>query len=133
MFKKIILLSCFLLLALLAFAQQLPPKSNTLVTDFTNTLSADNKDQLERKLVNYNDSTSTQIAVVIMKSVGEYDIDEYAQKVGRAWGIGSKGKNNGILILVAIGDRKVSIQTGYGVEGAVPDAVTHQIIENDLK
>ena len=133
MFKKILFISCFALCAIMAFAQQLPPKSNTLVTDFTNTLSEDDKQQLESKLTAFNDSTSTQIAVVIMKSVGDYDINDYAQKLGRNWGIGQKGKNNGILVLVALGDRKVSIQTGYGAEGAVPDVITHEIIQNDLK
>ncbi|HTE02001.1 MAG TPA: TPM domain-containing protein [Mucilaginibacter sp.] len=133
MFKKIILLSCTLLLAFLAFSQELPPKSNTLVTDFTSTLSADEKQQLEHKLVTFSDTSSTQIAVVIMKSVGDYDIADYGQKLGRNWGIGQKGKNNGILVLVALGDRKMTIQTGYGAEGAVPDVITHQIIDNDFK
>src|SRR5437879_5985481 len=99
MFKKFIVFSCFLLCSLLAFSQELPPKSNTLVTDFTNTLSASDREQLEHKLEAFNDSTSTQIAVVIMKSVGDYDINDYGQKLGRAWGIGQKGKNNGILVL----------------------------------
>ncbi|MDB5134476.1 MAG: hypothetical protein JWP37_1079 [Mucilaginibacter sp.] len=133
MFKKIILFSCFVLCALLAFSQELPPKSNTLVNDFTNTLSDGDKQQLEHKLVAFNDSTSTQIAVVIIKSVGQYDIDDYGQKLGRNWGIGQKGKNNGIIVLVALGDRKVTIQTGLGAEGAVPDIITHQIIQNDFQ
>lgn len=132
MFKKLTILFTLLLSGLMAFSQQLPPRSGTLVTDYTNTLSAGDKQQLENKLVAFNDSTSTQIAVVIIKSVGEYDINDYGQKLGRAWGIGTKGKNNGILVLVALADRKVSIQTGYGAEGAVPDVVTHEIIENDI-
>jgi uncharacterized protein len=132
MFKKLLLFSCFVLCNLFAFSQELPPKSSTLVTDFTNTLSASDKQQLEQKLVAFNDSTSTQIAVVIMKSVGDYDINDYGQKLGRAWGIGQKGKNNGILVLVAMGDRKVSIQTGYGAEGPLPDVITHEIIQNDI-
>lgn len=133
MFKKIILFSCFVVCTLFAFSQELPPKSETLVTDFTNTLSASDKQQLEQKLVAFNDSTSTQIAVVIMKSVGDYDINDYGQKLGRAWGIGQKSKNNGILLLVALGDRKVTIQTGYGAEGVLPDVITHEIIQNDIK
>jgi uncharacterized protein len=133
MFKKIILLSCTLLLAFLAFSQELPPKSNTLVTDFTSTLSADEKQMLERKLNAFADSTTTQIAVVLMKSTGEYEINDYAQRLGRNWGIGQKGKNNGILVLVAVGDRKVSIQVGYRLEGPLPDVVTHQIINNDFR
>lgn len=132
MFKKNIILFSLLLTGLMAFAQQLPPKSNTLITDYTNTLSAADQQQLERKLVAFDDSTSTQIAVVLIKSVGEYAIDDYGQKLGRAWGIGQQGKNNGILILVAVDDRKVTIQTGYGAEGAVPDVITHQIIQNDI-
>jgi len=132
MFKKIIILSLLLLMGFITHAQQLPPKSATLVTDYTNTLSAADQQQLEQKLVAFNDSTSTQIAVVIIKSVGEYEIDDYGQKLGRAWGIGQQGKNNGILILVAAADRKVTIQTGYGAEGAVPDVITHQIIQNDI-
>jgi len=133
MFKKLILFFCLTLCTLFAFAQQLPEKSNTLVTDYTNTLSDAEQQQLEHKLVAFDDSTSTQIAVVIMKSVGDYDINDYAQRLGRAWGIGQKGKNNGVVVLVAIGDRKVSIQTGYGVEAALPDIVTHEIIQNDIK
>jgi uncharacterized protein len=132
MFKKLTVLLSFLLIGIAAFAQELPAKSSTLVTDYNNTLSAADQQQLESKLVAFDDSTSTQIAVVIIKTVGDYDINEYAQKLGRSWGIGQQGKNNGILILVAVGDRKVSIQTGYGAEGAVPDITTHEIIQNDI-
>ncbi|MDO3625494.1 YgcG family protein [Mucilaginibacter sp. BT774] len=133
MFKKILFITCLMLCTLLAFTQELPPKPNTLVTDFTNTLSDSEQQQLEHKLVAFDDSTSTQIAVVIMKSVGSYDINDYAQRLGRAWGIGQKGKNNGVVLLVAIGDRKVAIQTGYGVEAVLPDIVTHEIIQNDIR
>ncbi len=132
MFKKLTIFFTVLLISFTAFSQQLPPKSGTLVTDYTNTLSPGDEQQLESKLVAFDDSTSTQIAVVLIKSVGDYDINDYGQKLGRAWGIGSKGKNNGILILVAIGDRKVTIQTGYGAEGGVPDVITHEIIQNDI-
>src|SRR5882757_7736966 len=132
MLKKLILFSGMLFIGFIAFAQQLPPKSTTLVTDFTNTLPAEEKALLEHKLVTFADSTSTQIAVVIIKSVGDYDINDYGQKLGRAWGIGEKGKNNGILALVAMTDHKVAIQTGFGAEGAATDLVTHQIITNDI-
>src|SRR5471030_604190 len=124
MFKKLLLIIMLLVIGFIAFSQQFPPKSGTLVTDYTNTLPADEKQQLENKLVAFNDSTTTQIAIVIIKSVGQYDINEYGTGLGRAWGIGQKGKNNGILILVALDDHKVTIQTGYGAEGAVPDITT---------
>lgn len=126
----------FILLSLFAavgFTQELPQKSNSLVTDFTGTLSEAQKATLESKLVAFDDSTSNQIAVVIIKSVGDYDINEYALELGRKWGVGGKGKNNGVVLLIAIGDRKLSIQTGYGLEGALPDIYTKRIIENDIK
>ncbi|MNQ96836.1 hypothetical protein D3C85_1124560 [compost metagenome] len=81
----------------------------------------------------FDDSSSTQIAIAILKSVGDYDINEYAVNLGRKWGVGQSGKNNGIMIVVAVGDRKISIQTGYGVEGALPDVYAKRIIDNDIK
>jgi uncharacterized protein len=133
MFKKLILFFCLALCTLFAFAQNLPAKSDALVTDYTNTLSSSEQQKLEDKLLAFNDSTSTQIAILIMTSIGDYDINDYGQRVLRAWGIGQKEKNNGVLILVAKGDRKVTIQTGYGMEGSLPDVTTQEIIQNDIK
>ncbi|WP_231459211.1 MULTISPECIES: YgcG family protein [unclassified Pedobacter] len=131
--KKIFLLSVFCLLYVFAFAQDFPAKPNTLVNDYSGVLSAEQKNNLERKLVAFDDSSSTQIAIAVLKSVGDYDINEYAVELGRKWGVGQSGKNNGIMIVVAVGDRKISIQTGYGVEGALPDIYAKRIIENDIK
>lgn len=131
--KKIFLALTLTLTSLLGFSQDFPEKPSTLVNDYTNTLTAAQKATLESKLVAFDDSTSNQIAVVIMKSVGDYDINEYAYKLGRYWGVGGKKKNNGVILLIAIGDRKLSIQTGYGLEGALPDIYTKRIIENDIK
>jgi len=127
MFKKILIFSGLLLLGLYSFAQDFPEKSKTLVTDYTNTLTAEQKQQLEDKLVAFDDSTSIQIAVVIMRSIGDYDVNEYATELGRRWGVGHKDKNTGVVVLVAKDDRKLSIQTGYGMEGALPDVITQQI------
>jgi uncharacterized protein len=131
--KKIIILLIFTLSAYLGFAQDFPAKSNKLVNDYTNTLNPEQVSQLEKKLIAFDDSTSNQVAVVILKSVGDYDINEYALELGRKWGIGGKEKNNGVILLIALGDRKMSIQTGYGLEGALPDIYTKRIIENDIK
>jgi uncharacterized protein len=119
----------------IVFSQEFPPSPNPprLVNDFTNTLSADETNSLEQKLVAYNDSTSTQISIVIIHSVGVYDISDYAFQLGDKWGIGRKGKNNGALILVALDDHKVFIATGYGLEGAIPDALAKRIVEQDIK
>ncbi|HLT07842.1 MAG TPA: TPM domain-containing protein [Cyclobacteriaceae bacterium] len=107
-----------------------PPNPPRLVNDFTNTLSEAQKAALERKLVAYDDSTSTQISIVLIRSVGPYDISDYAFQLGDKWGIGRQGKDNGLLILAAMEDRKVFIATGYGLEGAVPDAVANRIVNN---
>lgn len=132
--KKIILALCAsLMLFFNVSAQTFPEKPSTLVNDYTNTLSADQKSQLEQKLVAFDDSTSTQVAVVIIKSLEGNDIADYASRLGEKWGVGRDKKNNGVVLLVAIDDRKVTIQTGYGVEGALPDAIARRIIENEIK
>jgi uncharacterized protein len=120
-------------IGLAALAQDFPAASKRLVTDYTNTLSSDELQKLENKLVAFDDSTSTQIAVVLMKSTGTYDIADYAVRLAQKWGIGNKKYNNGILLLAAIGDRAVTIQTGYGMEGAVPDIIAYRIIQNEIK
>ena len=127
-----------LLLAVLAaagaLAQGLPPRPNPprLVNDLAHLMQPKEADALEQKLVAYNDSTSSQIAVVTVPNLGGNDIADYAQKLYRAWGIGQKGKNNGILVLVAQQEHAARIQTGQGLEGAVPDALAKRIISNTL-
>ena len=99
-----------------------------LVNDFANVLTNDQQQTLENKLVQFDDSTSTQLSVVIIPNLGNYDISDYALKLGRAWGVGGKEFNNGIVLLISKDDRKINISTGYGVEGALPDITCHQII-----
>jgi uncharacterized protein len=116
------------------FAQNIPtrPSPARLVNDLVGVLSPEEKENLERKLVKYDDSTSTQITVVIVKSTGDYTIDDVALKILREWGVGEKGKNNGIVILAAIEDRRINIQTGYGMEGVLPDGICKRIINQDI-
>ena len=131
--KKIILFLLLCFSSILSFSQDFPEKPSTLVNDYAGVLSENQKQTLEQKLVSFNDSSSTQIAIAILQSVGEYDINDYALNLGRKWAVGQSGKNNGIIIVVAVKDRKISIQTGYGVEGALPDVYAKRIIENDIK
>ena len=114
-------------------ARPVPPR---LVNDFAGVLSAQDAERLESKLVAFNDSTSTQIAIVIVSDLHGYDRSEYAQKLASEWGIGQKGKNNGVLVLVkpkteASGGRAF-IATGYGMEGILPDITCAQIIDNEM-
>ncbi|KAA3440525.1 TPM domain-containing protein [Rufibacter hautae] len=133
--KSIWLLGILWLWAGLGLAQDFPPRPSPprLVNDLANILSPEEEQALEQKLVNYNDSTSTQIAVVNITSIGGYDVSDYAFKLAEQWGIGQQGKNNGILILTAVNERKIYIATGYGLEGAVPDAIAKRITEYTIK
>jgi uncharacterized protein len=131
--KKIILALFLTFLYTGSFAQDFPAKPSTLVNDYTGTLTEVQKQQLENKLVAFDDSSSTQIAIAIVKSVGQYDINDYALGLGRKWGVGGAKKNNGVMIVVALGDRKIAMQTGYGLEGALPDIITKRIIDNEIK
>lgn len=135
--KKILSIFIPLLFSLAAFAQKqmsadelLKYKPTKLVNDFTNTLTPDQEQALETKLVAFDDSTSTQVTVVIIQSLDGNDISDYNTKLGRAWGVGGKEFSNGVVLLIAKGDRKLNIATGYGVEGALPDITCKQIIED---
>jgi uncharacterized protein len=132
--KKFLAHILFLLCAATAVAQDLPkrPEPPRLVNDFTGTLTDLQIQELENKLVAFDDTTSTQIAVVIVESVDGDDIADYNVKLGRAWGVGSKDFNNGVVLLIAKSDRKMNIATGYGVEGALPDITCKHIIEDEI-
>lgn len=133
--KKNLLLVFLVLLGFSSFAQDnIPEKPSPpkLVNDYTGTLSSDEQDQLERKLVAYNDSTSTQIAVVIVKSLNDYEVADFGARLFNKWNIGQSKENNGVLLLISIGDRKVNITTGYGAEPYITDAYSRRIIETQL-
>jgi len=112
------------------------PEPPRLVNDFAGILSADEIQNLENKLVTFNDSSSTQITVVIVKSLNGFDKNEFARLIGEKWGVGQKGKNNGAVVLIKPKNPQekgeVCIQTGYGLEGAIPDALAKRIVENDM-
>ncbi|NBV10881.1 MAG: TPM domain-containing protein [Chitinophagia bacterium] len=118
-----------------SFAQNIISKPNppTLVTDVAGVLTPEQKQALENKLVAIDDSSSNQIAVVIIPSLDGYPKEEYATKLFRDWGIGNKKTNNGVLLLIAINDRQIRIEVGYGLEGAIPDITALNIIDNDIK
>jgi uncharacterized protein len=101
--------------------------------DNANILDEYDRAQLERKLVALDDSTSNQIAVVTVNSLNDEPIEEVATKTFREWGIGNKKTNNGVLVLIAVADKKIRIEVGYGLEGAIPDIIANNIIVNDLR
>ena len=108
------------------------PSPPRLVNDFTSTLTPEQVAALEQKLVSYDDSTSNQVAVVIIPTTGDYPIEDVALRIIRDWGVGSSKNNNGVVILIAQNDRKVRIEVGYGLEGAIPDITAKSIIDNSI-
>jgi uncharacterized protein len=130
------LLSVLLVTATIAgYAQRIPPRPNPpkLVNDEAGVLTPSEEQQLEAQLVAYDDSTSNQVAIVLVPTLDNYPIEEYALKLFREWGIGNKKTNNGVLIIAAIEDRKIRIEVGYGLEGAIPDITANHIIDEDIK
>jgi len=134
--SRILFIYLFVILSFTnAHAQNVLPKPNParLVTDNAGILSAVEIQALENKLVAIDDSSSNQIAVVILASLEGQPKEEYATKLFREWGIGNKKTNNGVLLLVSVQDRQIRIEVGYGLEGAIPDVTALNIIDNDIK
>jgi len=116
---------------LLAYSN--PGQPSGLVNDYAALLSPENRAALESKLEAFRDSSSNEIAVVTIKSLDGDAIENYAVKLFEDWGIGTEKNDNGLLLLVALDDRKMRIEVGYGLEGVLPDATANQIINKTLK
>lgn len=113
---------------------KIPPKPEfqTSVYDYINLLSSNEKQALEQKLIKYSDTTSTQIVVAIIGSTeGEY-INYLGAQWAEKWGIGQEKEDNGIFILLARNDRKIGINTGFGIEEYLTDALSKRIIERNI-
>lgn len=120
------------LLAWPALAAPSFPKLTGRVTDAANILPAATVAALDARLAQLETTTTTQLVVATVPDLQGYEIDEYGYQLGRAWGIGQKGSNNGALLIVAPNDRKVRIEVGYGLEGTLTDALTSQIIRRNI-
>jgi len=121
-----------LLLPLTLLAQDFPKRTDRLVNDFTNTLSKNEVRELSTLLEGYERESSIEIAVVLIPTLDGYEIAQYTFDLGEKWGIGKSGTDNGALILVSRGDRKIWIATGYGLEGSLPDALVSRIVSNEI-
>ncbi|MGB5873111.1 MAG: TPM domain-containing protein, partial [Bacteroidota bacterium] len=122
-----------LLLLLPATAQEVTvPRLTQYATDQTGTLSPDQLGVLNARLRGFEDSTSTQIVVLMLPTLAGDPIDEFALRVAEVNQIGKKGKDNGALLLVARDDRDVRIEVGYGLEGVLTDALSGIIIRNEI-
>jgi uncharacterized protein len=102
------------------------------VVDEAGMLSGSQRSELETKLAQLESATGTQLVVVTVTSLQGLEIEEYGVGLGRHWGIGQVGKNNGALLIVAPNERAVRIEVGYGLEGVLTDAISSSIIQTDI-
>jgi len=108
------------------------PALSRYATDLTGTLTPGQLAELESLLAAFDRSTSTQVVVLVVPTLYGEDLEEYTLRVAEKNSIGRKGKDNGALLFVALNDRKVRIEVGYGLEGALPDALAGQIIRREI-
>jgi uncharacterized protein len=135
--KIVALLLCLMAAATAVFASdkdfpavQTPPR---LVNDFAHFMDAAQAQQLEARLLRFADTSSNQIAIVTVESIGPYDIADYSVELFNRWKIGTAKNKNGVLILAAKEERKIWITTGYGLEGVLPDGLLGQIIREQIE
>ncbi|MDZ4058854.1 MAG: TPM domain-containing protein [Bacteroidales bacterium] len=135
--KRAVILSLLLLMPVLLLSGVPPrPVPPVLVNDLAGVLSQSERSDLEKRVVEFSQNTSNQIVILTISSLDGIDKAEMAYKVGQSWGVGDSKFNNGLVILVKpkIGNEKgeAFIATGYGLEGALPDAICRRIVENEM-
>ncbi|MDI6731130.1 MAG: TPM domain-containing protein, partial [Candidatus Margulisbacteria bacterium] len=126
------LFGAFLLLLIsssLVFSEMKFPEPSGYVNDYASLLSSGERQQLNALALSLEQKTSAELAIAIVQTVSPYDIDLYAVKLFEKWKIGKKSKDNGVLILLVLQERKIRIEVGYGLEGALPDALCGQILD----
>jgi len=114
-------------------ARNIPPKEASQVYDLAGILQPGEREAIQQTLKDWRDSTSIEMAVVIDASLEGEDVFEYSLQIARGWGIGDGSANNGILLYLALEDRKLFLHIGPGLQGVIPDALAKRIIENQLK
>ncbi len=131
--KLSLILFVVILLFSLSFAELEVPKLTQRVTDFAGILTIEQIKSLEYKLQKFEEETSNQIAILIIPSLEGEDINDFSMKVVEKNKLGQAGKDNGVLFLIAIQDRKMRLEVGYGLEGALPDVLCDQILRNIVR
>ena len=127
-----------LIIALLAFSSQaaevIPPKPDRYFNDYAGVVSKEAAQRFNEQLAQFERETSDQVVVAVFpKMQSDSDIADYTQRVAQAWGVGQKERRNGVVLFVFIQDRKMFIQVGYGLEGALPDITAFDITEYRIK
>lgn len=127
-----VLLASLIALTPIALAYSSPGSPRGLVNDFAGVLKQETKQALETELAGFKQSTSNEISVVTVPSMGGDYIENYAVKLFEEWKIGTKDKDNGVLLLLSIEERSMRIEVGYGLEGALPDSVAQNILNKEM-
>lgn len=125
---KIVFFGLAVALALLAAAQLAIPPLQSRVTDMTDTLSVQQKETLERRLQEFEQEKGSQVGVLMVATTAPESIEQYALRVAEQWKLGRKKVDDGALLIIAKNDRALRIEVGYGLEGALNDAVSKRII-----
>jgi len=128
--KQLLALGACLVLAAPAWALQAVPPLQARVTDLTGTLDAGQREHLEEELQDFERQKGSQIAILIVPTTAPEDIEQYSIRVVDQWKLGRKGVDDGVLLLVAKDDHAMRIEVGYGLEGAVPDAIANRIVSD---
>ena len=112
----------------------IPPKPDRYFNDYASVVSKETADRFNEQLAEFEQETSDQVVVAVLpKMQSDSDVADYTQRVAQAWGVGQKERRNGVVLFVFIQDRKMFIQVGYGLEGALPDATAFDITERHIK
>jgi len=115
-------------------AEVIPPKPTGYFNDYAGVVSKDAAHRFNERLAQFERDTSNQVVVAVFpKMQSDSDVADYTQRVAQAWGVGQKDRRNGVVLFVFTGDRKMFIQVGYGLEGALPDITAFDITENHIK
>ena len=123
---------CNLLAAPYALALTVPEKPEAYVNDYAGLLSADARQKLESVLAGFEKETSNQVVVAIFSGLEGQVLEDFSIRLAEKWKIGTKKNDNGVILLIFKEDRAVRIEVGYGLEGALPDALAKQIIQNEI-
>lgn len=136
--KNIFLALCLLFTSIAIQAQEFPEplRPRRIVNDLAGVFTSREANTLEQKLRHFNDTSSTQIAIATVSTLHGYTPNDYAQRLAEKWGVGQKGKDNGILILIKPKTKnekgRIAIAVGYGLEERVPDAIASRIIRKEI-
>jgi|DewCreStandDraft_4_1066084.scaffolds.fasta_scaffold88626_1 uncharacterized protein len=131
--KNLILFLIFFLYSILIYSLDINSLSPSgWVNDYASLLTPAEKYKIELLISEFENKTGNEIAVVIIKSLEDNNLEDFTNRLFEKWGVGKKGKDNGIMLLIALQERKIRIEVGYGLEPIINDALAGEIIRNNI-